>query len=142
MLHTKKSVEPIKYRIYVDGFTHYKDFYFGCSYAVLDEHDNIVHRRLLEISKSPLQNFLNKNGIRATNNVCEYFALIMGLIASQRYQNAVIYSDSEFTVKTYNNNYNLQNNGMIKMNELAKRIKSNAKVIWISRKIMVDILGH
>jgi len=84
------------------------------------------------------------NKLVFTNNVAEYFALYMAIKAAKKYKADIIYSDSQTIVKQINGLFSVNADNLKVWYEYVIKALSGTdiKVIWISRKIIVKLIGH
>lgn len=136
-----------KKRVYVDGFMVYCGWANGCSVAVIegDCKQLFIRRYLLKQIKNKKFKKLSKEN-PVTNFVVEYFAIYMGLRAARKYNADIMYSDSEIIVKQLNGEYMVHNIVSRYWFKSCRKFwrdqMPRLKILWISRKKMVEILGH
>ncbi|MFA5715872.1 MAG: reverse transcriptase-like protein [Candidatus Paceibacterota bacterium] len=129
--------------IQCDGFLKYKDYRNGCSVAIVEKGIAIYKKiYLLENLKSKdLKMFAEKEKI--TNNVVEYFAIYCAILLAGKYKIPFIYSDSELCVKQLMEDWTITKEHLKVWNKLCKKhLKKYQRIVWISRKANVLILGH
>lgn len=132
--------------VYCDGWI--KDG-GGCSVAIYSE-SRIVHKKkylVPEMKNMTLKKFMDANML--TVPVAEYFAVYTALriIKSQPWmadeEKVILYSDAENVVYQLNDYREVNNYVLRRWYNLCKKIKlENVQILWISRKKMVETLGH
>jgi len=137
--------------VYADGFMKSKTRkQHGCSVALFRD-DELVFKFEFTIDRivnSDLKKLINKRKI--TNNVMEYFAAMYGLLICLRERRNVykpkkiiLYMDSELIVNQLNDRWDIGND-LLEWKNICQKINhvAKARIIWISRKKLVEVLGH
>lgn len=115
----------------------------GCSIAV-EQNNEIVFRGryyLDDWNNDKMQKFISNYPV--TNQVVEYFAMFCALRKAKEYKNVIVYSDSQLIVNQVNLDWEVGDEKLIIWNKICRNRKpKDVRVLWISRKKMVSVLGH
>lgn len=131
--------------IYCDGFLKHKKYRNGCSVAVVVNDVKVLHE-FFEVS-GMVALYLKRITLsgKVTTFMMELFAIYNALLLARRYKCVIIYSDAMGAVQKITNRSDIDEDTTL--GKWYKRCryyynKLNVKVLWITRKTNVKILGH